>query len=101
MPRIFFRKMFTGEDMAQVCAAIRTLNFCSKAVGIRQFLHGSRNFLIKTGPPAAGMEFIVRTIQLRITLLTNVRPLFEVIIVLTRKRRFGSLVLDDIGLLGG
>lgn len=93
--------MFTGKDMAQVCAAVCTLNFRPETVGIRQFLHGSRNFLIKTGPPAAGMEFIVRTIQLRIALLTNVRPLFEVIIVLTRKRRLCSLVLDDIGLLGG
>ena len=63
MARIFSGKSFVRKDVAQMGSALGAENLRTASVGIRFAAHGTRNFIIEAGPAAAGIEFILRTVQ--------------------------------------
>lgn len=100
MSRIFFGQMFALKHMTQMAVAVCAGNFGAGPIGIRCALHSTRNFLIKTWPAAAGMEFSIRGIQCGITAPTNICTLFIKVIVLTGKRTLRSFMDNDCLLFG-
>lgn len=63
MARIFSGKSFARKDVAQMGSALGAENLRTASVGIRFAAHGTRNFIVEAGPAAAGIEFILRTVQ--------------------------------------
>ena len=59
MPGIFFREAFSQKYMPQVTLTIGTDDLCSPAVRIQLSDHGAFNLIIKAGPSAMAVEFIV------------------------------------------
>jgi len=94
--RILPGKTFTQEHMAQMTAAPGASNFCPGAVRIREPLDRPVDFIIETGPPAPGIEFIFRNVQGRIAPSACVEPLGFIFIVFAGKRAFRTFMDDDI-----
>lgn len=85
MARIFSGESFARKDMAQMGSAPGTENLRTASVGIRFAAHGTRNFIIEAGPAAAGIEFILRTVQRSTAPAAAVGAVFVVEVIFTGK----------------
>lgn len=94
MARIFSGKSFVRKDVAQMGSALGAENLRTASVGIRFAAHGTRNFIIEAGPAAAGIEFILRTVQRSTAPAAAVGAVFVVEVIFTGKGSFGSFSND-------
>lgn len=94
MARIFSGKSFARKDVAQMGSALGAENLRTASVGIRFAAHGTRNFIVEAGPAAAGIEFILRTVQRSTAPAAAVGAVFVVEVIFTGKGRFGSFSND-------
>jgi hypothetical protein len=101
MTGVFGRDVFPAKHVAQVRAACIALYFGAEPILIWNFFHCARERVIECRPATACVELIRRTVQLGITSSTDVGAGLIEVIVFPGKRRFGSLVLNDVLLLGG
>jgi hypothetical protein len=97
MPRILGREPFSNEDVAEVASAVVANYFRAAAVGVGDSFDSAGDFVVETGPAAAGVEFIVGVIKRSLTLPAYVNAVGFVIPVFAGKRPFGALVQDDPG----
>lgn len=86
MARIFSGKSFARKDVAQMGSALGAENLRTASVGIRFAAHGTRNFIVEAGPAAAGIEFILRTVQRSTAPAAAVGAVFVVEVIFTGKR---------------
>ena len=101
MSRIFRRISFAGEYVAEMRLAGVADNFRSRSVGIGNFFHRIRNFLIKARPTAAGMKFGIRGIERGVASPADIGAVAKIIRVLAGKRHFRTFVNDDAFFIGG
>jgi hypothetical protein len=101
MTRVLLRKTFALEHVAQVPAAVGTLNLDPMAIGIGYALHGAWYLLIKARPTAAGVKLGIGPIELGIAAAADVRAVVERVFVLAGKRPLGAFELYDVSLLVG
>ena len=94
MARIFSGKSFVRKDVAQMGSALGAENLRTASVGIRFAAHGTRNFIIEAGPAAAGIEFILRTVQRSTAPAAAVGAVFVVEVIFTGKGSCGSFSND-------
>lgn len=71
--RVFGRHPLTLENVPQMPAAIVADDLGSVSVGVRVLIHGTSHRIVKTGPAAMAIEFIIRLIKRRIATTANER----------------------------
>ena len=64
MPGIFVGESFSQKNVSQVSFTMSTNDLCSSTVCIGFPDHGTFDFIIKAGPSAVTVEFIVRPVKL-------------------------------------
>ncbi len=94
--RVLVREVFSGEDVTQVPITICTTDFRTTAVSIRNFLHCSRDLLIKAWPATTGVKLRVRRVELGVAAAACIRAFPKLAVVRTRKRRLRTSVFDDV-----
>lgn len=75
-------------------------DFRSEPIRVRHALHRAEDFLVETRPPAARVEFAVGGVKRRVAPAAHIRTLGKKVIVLPRKRPFGSFMNNHALLLG-
>ena len=63
MPRIFRRKSFAEEHVAEVTAAASALNLDALAVRVWQTPHGAGDLIIEGWPPAMSVELVFGPVE--------------------------------------
>ncbi len=95
MPGVFRRELFPMEYVTEMPAAMVAENLHPASVRIRFPPHGPREFVVEAGPPAAGMELVLRTVKRRVAVPADIGTSRFVIAVFPGKGHLGSLVQDD------
>ncbi len=95
MAGIFRRETLTCKDVTQMSVACLADDFGARSIRVGNALDRTGNFLIKTRPAAAGMEFSRRGVEWCVAAATEVRPFDKKIIVLARTWTLGSFVDDN------
>ena len=93
---IFWRHPLSLENVAQMRSAIIASYLCPHAVSVECSLYRSLYLIIKTRPSAFGVKFVFRAIELRVTSFANIDPNFIKILILSRIRCLGPLLLDNL-----
>lgn len=97
VPGIFGRESFAFEYVPQVSAAGVAKNFDATAVGVRHLFDCTGNFIVKTRPATARIEFVLRAVQRCIALAAKISTSSFEIIIFASKRPLGSFFQDDVG----
>src|SRR5690606_3949192 len=96
MAGVFRGEALAGKDMPEVAATVVAEDFRPAAIGIALPAHSPRDFVVKTGPAAAGVKFVLRFIQRGFTTAADVYPCGLVIVVFTGKGPFRALVFNNV-----
>lgn len=97
VPGIFGCEPFAFKYVSQVSAASVAQNFYATAIGVRHLFDCTGDFVVKTRPAAARIEFVLRAVQRCIALSAKIGTCSFKIIIFARKRPFGSFFQDDVG----
>lgn len=81
MAGIAHGKLFTGKNMTQMPLAAGTKDFHSPPIGIGLSPNRPRYLFIKSGPAAAGVKLIVRSIKRRPAIPAGVDPQLKVLVI--------------------
>jgi len=100
VPRVAWREPLPGEYVPEMPLAARADDFGSAAVHVGYALDGTVDFGIKAGPPASGIEFVVRPVEGCAALPAHVGSILHVMAKDARKRWLRSLVQDDMCFFG-
>ena len=92
MSCIFTGKPLSQENMPQMTAAVRTENFRAPSVRILLAEDCSFNFIIKTGPAAVTVEFVLGSVQRGIAAPADIDPGLLVIHIFTGPWFFRSFM---------
>ena len=95
VPSIFLGEMFANEDVSKVSAAVGTLYFGADPIGVRQPLHGARDLIVKTGPPAICLKLALAAVQWCTASFANVGAFLPKSEVFTGERRLCAFILDN------
>lgn len=71
-------------------------NFDATTICIGHLFDCAGNFVVKTWPAAARIEFVFRAVQGRIALTAKISTGSFKIVIFARKRPFGSFFQDDV-----
>lgn len=97
---IFLGQSLAEEYVSKMSVAGRTDYLCPSSVGIGMPGDGKGELLIKGGPPAIGLELVIRCVEGRSTLPAVVGSHLLVVGVFASIGAFCSLVDDHLPLLG-
>ena len=92
-------ELLAGKNVAKVSTAIGTLNLGTEVRHADNFGNGTLDFLIKTGPTAAGMEFGGGQVEGSMTAPAVIGTLNEILVILAGKGWLGALVNNYLFLL--
>ncbi|MPM90975.1 hypothetical protein SDC9_138099 [bioreactor metagenome] len=93
-------QFFAGEDMAEVSAAAAAADFGAFAVGIGGTFDRTGQCVVKRGPAAVGVEFVIGVVQWRAAASAGVQSGFGRMLITAGKWRFRTLVGNDPGFFG-
>jgi len=94
MPCVLWGEMFSAKNMTEVGAAGGTLDLGAISIRIAQFLYCTGDGVVKTGPAAAGIEFIFRMKKNRSALAANIGSFAKKLVVFPAERSFGAFMKD-------
>ena len=95
MPNVLGRQALTSKNVAEVSAAACAQNLRSSAVTVHLTFHGTGDLVVEARTAAIGFEFVIRDIQWRPTLPTDVSASLEMVPVPATERPFRALLQDN------
>src|SRR5688572_9899953 len=98
--RVLGGDAFAEEDVAEVAAAVRALDFDAHAIRVRQAFDGAGDFVVEGGPAAVGVELVGAAVEWRVAATADVGAGLVEVVVLAGEGILGALVLDDAGFFG-
>ncbi len=92
-------KAFSKEYVAQMAAAVDTLDLRSLTIGIGKVVLGSWYLLIKRRPATMSVKLVSRAIKLGVTSPASIDAFLIEVVVFPGEGRLGSFRIDYVSLL--
>jgi len=100
VPCVLLCEVLAHKDMAEVSAAVSTLDLGSHAVGVRQPPNRARDFLLKAWPAAVRFKLALRTVKRSAAAFADVSAFVPEGEVFAGEGHLGAFVDDDALLFG-